>query len=140
MLSRTLPPHGPGGLAAAAWDLARALARAGADIEVMTTAHGAPTEALAGLAVRALPVAAGRYSSAWWRRSAEAYAQAGAGAFDVVLGVSAAANALAARRRSRKPTFVFQAHGTSVGRDRLQAPQPPPSGRWPARRAVSTGA
>lgn len=113
MLSRVLPPHGPGGLAASAWDLACALGAAGAEVEVMTTAGGAPRDLLERVRVRALDAPPGRYSAAWWRRTREAYAACGP--VEAVLGVSSAANALAALPRAGRPVMVFQAHGVSVG-------------------------
>lgn len=114
MLSRALPPHGAGGLAAAAWDLAEGLVQAGAEVEVLTTRGGGAGTAV--LPVRALDAPAGRYSAAWWRETRRAYAGSAPGA-DVVLGISAAANALVRRRSGGgvRPVFVFQAHGTSWG-------------------------
>ena len=134
MLTRTLPPDGKGGLAAAGADLAGALVRAGAEVRIVTPGES-PASWPAGLAVQALVAPAGRYSRAWWRESARTYDRSGRGV-DVVLGVSAAANALAARRRSSGiisprsispgPAFVFQAHGTAAGEivSKLGAPRP----------------
>ncbi len=115
MLTRTLPAHGPGGLGAAGWDLAKALAGASAKVTLFTTADGLAGPASRDVTVRALPAPAGRYSRAWWRESLRAYRALTEGRFDVVLGVSAAANALARRPRPPAPVFVFQAHGTSAG-------------------------
>ncbi len=114
MLTRTLPPHGQGGLAAAAADLACAMARAGAEVHVLTPAPASPP-GLDGVSVEAVDAPPGRYSAAWWKGSLRAFERLGADRFDVVLGVSAAANALASRRRTGGPLFVFQAHGTSAG-------------------------
>ena len=124
MLSRTLPGHGPGGLGASAWDLAQALAEAGARVRVMAP-RGAAASNNANLDVQLLPAPPGRYSRAWWRESVRGFDAEAQGA-DVVLGVSAAANALAARRRGGRPAFVFQAHGTSAGElaSRLRSPRP----------------
>ncbi len=116
MLTRTWPPRGQGGLAEAAGDLAGALARAGATVRVLTPggeAPAPPTLTRDGVCVQALAGPEGRYSRAWWRASLAAYARLET--MDVVLGVSAAANALAAGRRTPHPVFVFQAHGTSAG-------------------------
>ena len=124
MLSRTLPGHGPGGLGASAWDLAQALAEAGARVRVMAP-RGAAASNNANLDVQLLPAPPGRYARAWWRESVRGFNAEAQGA-DVVLGVSAAANALAARRRGGRPAFVFQAHGTSAGElaSRLRSPRP----------------
>jgi glycosyltransferase involved in cell wall biosynthesis len=114
MLSRVLPLHGPGGMAAAAWDLATALGASGADVEVLTTAGGEVAEPPPGVRVRALAAApSARYSPQWWRGSRHALRDR---PVDVVLGVSAAANALLGpSHRERGPVFVYQAHGTSLG-------------------------
>ena len=134
MLTRTLPPDGKGGLAAAGADLAGALARAGAEVRIMTPG-GRWTSPPAGVIVQALDAPADCYSRAWWRESVRAYDRSGRGV-DVVLGVSAAANALAAQRQasgstspgamSSGPVFVFQAHGTSAGEiaSKLGGPRP----------------
>ena len=114
MLSRTWPPHGQGGLAAAAADLAGALARSGAEVRVLTPG-GATAAPAAGVCVEGVDAPPGRYSRAWWRGSLDAYDRLGTERFDIVLGVSAAANALASRPRTAGPVFVFQAHGTSAG-------------------------
>jgi glycosyltransferase involved in cell wall biosynthesis len=112
MLSRVLPSHGPGGLGAAAWDLAGALGAAGADVELLTTTGGAAADPPAGVRVRALAAPPGRYSARWWRETRRAYAQGPRP--EVVLGVSAAANALACLPPPR-PVLVYQAHGTALG-------------------------
>ena len=129
MLTRTLSPQGRGGLAAAGADLAGALARAGAEVRIVTP-RAASASLPDGLTVQALGTPTGRYSRAWWRESVRAYDRIGPGGIDVVLGVSAAANALAARPRSSAcasagPVFVFQAHGTSAGEiaSKLGAPR-----------------
>ena len=114
MLSRTVPPQGRGGLAAAAADLAGAMAQAGAEVRMLTPAL-APPPCIDGVSMEAVVALPDRYSPAWWKGSVQAFERMGAGRFDVVLGVSAAANALAARRRAGGPLFVFQAHGTSAG-------------------------
>ncbi len=114
MLTRTLPPQGQGGLAAAAADLAGAMARAGAEVRILTPGAEPPPR-IDGVSIEAVEAQPGRYSPAWWRGSVQAFDRMGAGRFDVVLGVSAAANALAARPRAGGPLFVFQAHGTSAG-------------------------
>ncbi len=114
MLTRTLPPQGQGGLAAAAADLAGAMARAGAQVRILTPG-AAPPPRIDGVSIEAVEAQPGRYSPAWWKGSVQAFDRMGAGRFDVVLGVSAAANALAARPRAGGPLFVFQAHGTSAG-------------------------
>ena len=101
-------------MAAAAADLAGALVRRGAEVRVLTPG-GATAAPPAGVCVEGVDAPPGRYSRAWWRGSLEAYHRLGADRFDVVLGVSAAANALAARPRAAGPAFVFQAHGTSAG-------------------------
>jgi glycosyltransferase involved in cell wall biosynthesis len=124
MLSRVLPPHGPGGLAASAWDLACALAAQGAEVELLTTSGGGMAEAPGRLRVRVLDAPPARYSAAWWRETRRAYAEAGR--VDAVLGVSAAANALAVRRGASGPALVFQAHGVSAGEiaSKLKAGRP----------------
>ncbi len=123
MLTRTLPPAGRGGLAVAAGDLATALTRAGADVRLVAPGAGPWPGSLPVEAVDAPPC---RYSPAWWRGSVRAYDRSGAGRIDVVLGVSSAANALAARPRAGGPLFVFQAHGTSAGEiaSKLRAGRP----------------
>ena len=130
MLTRTLPPEGRGGLAAAGADLAGALVRAGAEVRIMTP-RSTPASLPAGVDVQALDAPAGRYSRAWWRESLRAFEQIGPDSIDVVLSVSAAGNALAARTGSVRaaalgPAFVFQAHGTSAGEvaSKLSDPRP----------------
>jgi glycosyltransferase involved in cell wall biosynthesis len=112
MLSRVLPPHGPGGLAAAAWDLAGALGAAGAEVDLLTTAGGASQRSPPGVRVRALPAPAARYSGRWWRETCRAFAEGPR--YQAVLGVSAAAHALV-RLPPPRPVLVFQAHGTALG-------------------------
>ncbi len=114
MLTRTLPPDGRGGLAAAAADLAGALTRAGAKVRILAPG-GARLARPAGLDVETVDAPVGRYSRAWWTGSAQSYESMAAERPDVVLGVSAAANALAASSRPGGALFVFQAHGTSAG-------------------------
>ncbi len=119
IVSRALPHHHIGGMESVAWDLARAFAARGDQVRVLTTAHPSlPAEGeVEGIAVLTVPAAPGRYSPAWWRGSRERFAAlAAAGEVDAVLGVSAAANAIAAARPPGwRGAMLFQAHGTSSG-------------------------
>jgi glycosyltransferase involved in cell wall biosynthesis len=118
MVARSLPMHVSGGMESAAWDLARHLARAGHKTSLITTAHErlAECSVIDGVEVSCVAAAPGRYSKAWWTGSTELFKTRYAETADVVLGVSAAANALVAHRNPRRPqAFVFQAHGTSSG-------------------------
>jgi len=116
ILARSLPMHGLGGMEAATWDLARALARRGCAVRILTTAcPGAGDGMIEGVDVRFLDAPAGRYSPDWSRESVKAYERDGAGWADAILSVSAAGFPLAAKLAGRagRPVQVMQAHGTS---------------------------
>jgi glycosyltransferase involved in cell wall biosynthesis len=118
IVSRSLPFHRAGGMEFVAWDLARALAGAAAEVTVLTTRIPARPARFEeeGVVVHALKEAdPGRYSGEWWRRSSEWF-RSRDGKVDAVLSVSAGAYGLLPDR-SRQPDtrFVMQAHGTSMG-------------------------
>ncbi|WP_322094617.1 glycosyltransferase family 4 protein [Paraburkholderia bannensis] len=101
-----------------AWDLARAFSRIGHRVTVVTAELPGRNAAFEDEGVEIVPITGTswrRYGNNWWRGSREAYERI-ASTCDVVLGVSAAANALLPlhSQDSRSP-FVMQAHGTSVG-------------------------
>jgi glycosyltransferase involved in cell wall biosynthesis len=117
MVSRALPFHGAGGMESVAWDLARALARLGCAVTVLTTeAPGlVDRSSVEGVAIRMVAASPRRYSPEWWRGSLDVY-RASLADTEVILSVSAAANAIVtAKGRARGPVAVFQAHGTSSG-------------------------
>ena len=115
MVTRSLPFHQIGGMEAAAWDLARALVAAGADLHLLTTPCPVlPIRSVQhGVAITTLPGPTAIYSRTWANALRSKWEQELAGATDVVLSVSAGAFPLLAAR-DRIP-FVMQAHGTSWG-------------------------
>lgn len=116
MVTRSLPFHQFGGMEIVAWDLARAFARVGHDVRILTTqCAGLSKESIRdGVAIECLPVPSGRYSSAWWKLSRAAFWERLADKTDIVLSISAAAREMArGRERGQKPHFVVQAHGTA---------------------------
>lgn len=96
------------------WDLARALRARGHEIEVLTTrCAGLPEQTVEeGIAVRTLDVPEGRYSRAWWQRSAAAYEAEYRRRVDLVMGAGRATNAIALRRAPGGPPLALQIHGT----------------------------
>ncbi len=118
MVSRSLPFHQTGGMEFVAWDLARALASAQAEVTLLTTRiPGRPAcfreERVAVHALQRAPP--GRYSGEWWRGSSAWFRKRG-GEMNAVLSVSAGAYGLLRDRKMYPDTrFVMQAHGTSVG-------------------------
>ncbi|MDR3507379.1 MAG: glycosyltransferase family 4 protein [Caulobacteraceae bacterium] len=118
VVARSLPVHASGGMESAAWDLARRFAKLGHKTTILTTSHPDLPEhsEVDGVSIHTVAAPPGRYSKAWWTGSAAVFAARYAGTTDVVLGVSAAANALVGvRDPARAQAFVFQAHGTSSG-------------------------
>jgi glycosyltransferase involved in cell wall biosynthesis len=119
IVARSLPFHRTGGMEVVAWDLACALRDAGHVVTILTTGLDKATVDLGyqvhGLSIVALNTTAGEYSAAWWKLSAR-YAEMNCRDIDVVLGVSAAANAMVVSDdNALRPIYVFQAHGTSWG-------------------------
>ena len=100
-----------------AWDLAKAFASLGHESIILTTPFtgGEQLNYINGVLIECLDVRSGHYSRAWWKESARVFLEKYYDV-DVVLGVSAAANALVPLRNlKKKQIFVFQAHGTSWG-------------------------
>lgn len=116
-VTRSLPFHRTGGMEAVSWDLARALARAGAQVTILTTAVSALPERSNrdGVDIHTLKVPSGRYSTAWWVRSRRMYEAEYVGRVDVVLSVSAGALSFPRSSASRDPIFLAQIHGTAWG-------------------------
>lgn len=118
VLSRAHPRHGPGGIEAIAWDVARGLAGRGVAVSFVTTRipgspqvfeeDGVKVEALADTPCR-------RYSRAWWQGSvAWVEARHRIDPIHAILSVSAGAYAALRLRPSMPGTrFVMQAHGTA---------------------------
>ena len=148
-LCRTLPIHIRGGMEEASWNLARALARAGAQVTVLTTSvDHTPREWTAdGVAVHELAYVPrrlrGKARYRWWphfARAAHAYARGAGLKPDVVHSQSLyAAGFLRDRPR---PPVVATVHGTPMGdylggsRDKLVQEV----GRWHPRVLLQYGA
>ena len=117
LVSRSLPFHHIGGMEAVAWDLARAFARKGCSVTVLTTACASLPEnsEVEGVRIQTLPAPPGRYSTKWWWLSRRAFAASYANSVDVVFSVSAGALSMARRKGSSLPAFVGQIHGTAWG-------------------------
>lgn len=114
-----LPHHCIGGMQAVAWDLARALVRAGVAVTVLTAEIPGRPAAFEdeGVTIRALPRTSWRhYGSGWWRATRRVFEQELIDRCDLLLSVSAGGFGLL-RLRARIPhvPFVMQAHGTSMG-------------------------
>ena len=117
IVTRSLPFHGIGGMEVVAWDLAKAFASLGHETIILTTPFtaGEQLNNINGVLIDCLDVRSGHYSPAWWKESSRVFEEKYHDV-DVVLGVSAAANALVPLRNlKKKQIFVFQAHGTSWG-------------------------
>jgi len=114
-----LPHHSIGGMQTVAWDLARALVRAGVAVTALTAEiPGRPTAFEDdGVTIRALPGTSSRhYGSGWWRATRRVFEQELIGSCDLLLSVSAGGfGLLRLRERMRGVPFVMQAHGTSMG-------------------------
>jgi len=121
IVSRSLPFHAAGGMEHVAWDLSRALVRAGLDVTVLTTSiPGRPnTFSEDGVGVVTAPGATpGRYSRSFWDFTRDWFRRSSGESADVaaVLSVSAGAYGLLGERAHRPDVrFLMQAHGTSVG-------------------------
>jgi len=114
-----LPHHCIGGMQSVAWDLARALIRAGVAVTALTAEIAGRPAAFDddGVTIRALPGTSWRhYGSGWWRATRGVFERELIGSCDLVLSVSAGGFGLL-RLRERMPhvPFVMQAHGTSIG-------------------------
>jgi glycosyltransferase involved in cell wall biosynthesis len=114
-----LPHHCIGGMQAVAWDLARALVRAGVAVTVLTAEIPGRAAVFEdeGVAIRALPGTYWRhYGSGWWRATRRVFERELIDRCDLVLSISAGGFGLL-RLRDRIPhvPFVMQAHGTSMG-------------------------
>lgn len=119
IVARSLPFHNLGGMEAVAWDLARALAREGNTVTLLTTACDRlpSVQIKENVRIHPLDVPTGRYSRAWWRQSTYVFNQQYKHNVDIVLSVSAGARAIMKSRPSdgSGPRFVVQAHGTAWG-------------------------
>lgn len=116
---RILPHHDIGGMQAVAWDLARALVKAGVSVTVLTAAIPGRPAAFEeeGVKIRTLPGRSCRhYGFGWWTATRRAFEQELIAQCDLLFSVSAAGFGLL-RYRKRIPhvPFVMQAHGTSMG-------------------------
>jgi glycosyltransferase involved in cell wall biosynthesis len=102
---------------AIAWDVARGLARRGADVAYVTTSiPGYESEFEEdGVSVIALSgTKPGRYSRAWWRKSRATFKQRFGNSLKAVLSVSAGGYSVVRSRKVAPDTkFVLQVHGTS---------------------------
>ena len=114
-VSRSLPFHRLGGMEGVAWDLARALAERGHAVEILTTRCAKlPAESVQdGIRIRTLDVPSGRYSSAYWRRTAESFTRVYRDQVDLVMGIGAGAFSIARSGRTGGVPLVMQVHGTS---------------------------
>jgi glycosyltransferase involved in cell wall biosynthesis len=103
---------------AIAWDVARGLARRGAEVAYVTTSiPGYESEFEEdGVTVIALSgTKPGRYSRAWWKGSREIFRQRFGNSLRAVLSVSAGAySVVRSRNIARDTKFVLQVHGTSL--------------------------
>ena len=118
ILSRSLPFHAAGGMEHVAWDLSRALVRAGQVVTVLTTSIPGrpPTFSEDGVGVVTAPgTAPGRYSRPFWDFTRDWFRREGSDV-GAVLSVSAGAYGLLGEREHHPEVrFLMQAHGTSVG-------------------------
>src|SRR6476619_7098195 len=91
--ARSLPHHSLGGMEVVAWDLARAIAQRGAQVEVLTTdlPHSPGSFIDDGVVVTPLKgTRSGVYSKQWWQRSREAVVSRNRAKARGVISVSAA--------------------------------------------------
>jgi glycosyltransferase involved in cell wall biosynthesis len=112
---------------AVAWDLARAFAKRGLEVSVLTTACSklAPHAVLEGVSIECLPTRQARYSRKWWRQSAEAIRSRYWGKVDVIMSVSIGAfGAVSLISGGVRPLFVSQVHGTAWGEFRSKFRNP----------------
>jgi glycosyltransferase involved in cell wall biosynthesis len=114
---RSTPHHRVGGMETQVWNLAAEWAKAGVDVELVTTSLGTRTNGFKEDGVRVVPLTGtppGRYSRAWWAASREHWLHHDVGP-SVVFSASAGAYAVV-RERARHPqsAFVLQAHGTAL--------------------------
>jgi glycosyltransferase involved in cell wall biosynthesis len=104
---------------AIAWDLAKALAKDGRKITVVTAEIVArpPVFFDEGIKVIAIPGTSWRfYGRSWWRKSRSLFEQQLACDCEAVLSVSVAGiGLLPLRHRFPRVKFLMQAHGTSLG-------------------------
>jgi len=118
IVSRSLPFHTAGGMEYVAWDLSRALVRAGQIVTVLTTSiPGRPgTFSEDGVVVETAPgTAPGRYSRTFFDFTRDWFHRHGSDV-GAVLSVSAGAYGILGEREKHPDVrFVMQAHGTSVG-------------------------
>lgn len=135
ILSRSIPAHHLGGMELVAWDLAVALGRLGADVEICTTPFDEGSVVVSNevkVRVTTVPGAkSGSYSRKWWLGSV-AYARAWASRESrtprVILGVGGGAHGcLSVPRENRTFPVVVQSHGTPW--EELRSKWPPKSVR-----------
>ncbi len=116
---RILPHHDIGGMQAVAWDLARALVRAGVSVTVLTAAIPGRPAAFEeeGVRIRALAGHSCRhYGFGWWTATRRVFEAELIEQCDLLFSVSAAGfGLLRFRERIPQVPFVMQAHGTSMG-------------------------
>jgi len=118
-----------GGMEAVAWDLSRALAARGHEVEILTTRCDAlpPVSEVEGVRLRTMDVRSGRYSRAYWQETAERFEKEYQHRVDVILGVGAGAYAIAHKRsKGGGPALIMQSHGQAWGEmiSKLSVPKP----------------
>lgn len=127
--SRSLPFHHVGGMEAVAWDLARALAKRGHEVEVLTTRCAAlqPLQEIEGVRIRTINARSGRYSPRYWKETVRLFETEYRSRVDTVLGVGMGAHAIARHREpGSEPKLVMQSHGQPWGEfvSKLSVPGP----------------
>lgn len=117
-VSRSLPFHHLGGMEAVAWDLAQSLAKAGHEVEILTTPCNAlPRDSIKrGVRIRIVDAPAGRYSRAYWRQTAALFQGDYRHRVDLVLGIGGGAYSIArVRKPGDRPPIIMQTHGQAWG-------------------------
>jgi glycogen(starch) synthase len=119
IVARVVPGHGIGGMQDHTADLARGLAAAGHDVEVITARHpeGLREEEVGGALRHHVEASSDDFAGSEWRqRSYETFVRIDAAhPFDVVHGEGSSALELVRRRVHRVTPFVVLFHGNFLG-------------------------
>lgn len=119
IFTRSLPHHSLGGMEIVTWDLARALARTGSTVRVITTSLPEYSSEFEeeGVTVVALEnTPSGKYSSLWWDESQRYFEKNCLHTTQAILSVSASGfGILPLKDKLPGIPIIMQAHGTSLG-------------------------
>jgi glycosyltransferase involved in cell wall biosynthesis len=117
-ICRSLPAHRVGGMEAVVWDLARALAKRGHSVQILTTQCEALGDVVTidTVKIRTIAARSGKYSKTWWRETERLVRTEYFNKVDVIISAGIGAYRVAQKQhRNAGFVLIMQSHGTAWG-------------------------